>query len=312
MFLIVLQVEEENMVTKNELAIGKIKPIQSLIYEIRGKQVMIDSDVARLYGYETMRINEVVKRNKERFPEHFCFRLTEEEYRNLISQNAISSLNTDNYGGRRTLPYMFTEKGIVMLAGLLKNEIAIEVSIRIVEAFVEMKKFILSNREIFNRLTTVEYRLLEYDKKFDEVFNEFQKDEIVKEKIFYNGQIYDAYSLLVEIIKKAVKDIVIIDNYTDKTILDLLAKKKAKVNVVIITSTNSKLSKLDIDKFNEQYPRLEVKFSNEYHDRFIIIDNTVYHLGASLKDLGKKCFAISKIEDKTLIEKILEKNLVGE
>ena len=295
---------------ENKLAISEEKRIQSLIYEIRGKQIMIDSDVAHLYGYETRTINQTVKRNIKRFPEQFCFQLTAKEHENLISQFVTSSVKTDNYGGRRKLPYVFTEQGIAMLSGLLKNEIAVEVSINIMNAFVMMRKFILNNREIFNRLITVEYRLLEHDKKFDTVFDKIQKEEVIKEKIFYNGQIYDAYSLLVDIIKHAKKKIVIIENYIDKTILDLLSKKKVNVNVLVVTSPICKLSELDIAKFNEQYPKLVINNSNEYHDRFIIIDDDIYHCGASLKDLGKKCFAISKMGDKTLLEKILDKNFV--
>ena len=192
-----------------------------------------------------------------------------------------------------------------MLSGLLKNEIAIEVSINIMNAFVEMRKFITGNAHMFERLTTVEYKLIEHDKKFTELFEQLQKEEEFKQKIFYSGQIYDAYSLLIDLIKSAKNNITIIDNYIDKTILDVLAKKRKNSNVLIISDKKSKLTDLDIDKFNEQYPLLYRKFSTEYHDRFIIIDDeTIYHLGASLKDLGKKTFAINKMEDETLMNKL--------
>ena len=194
-----------------------------------------------------------------------------------------------------------------MLAGVLKNEVAIQVSINIIRAFIEMRKFIANNANIFNRLTTVEYKLLEHDKKFDEVFNELQQkqDSEFRQKIFFDGQIYDAYSLIINIIKSDKSIMLIIDNYIDDTILEMLTKKNNDVKVVILTSNKTNISKLDIQKFNREYPTLEVAQTDKFHDRFIIIDNKeLYHIGASLKDLGKKCFAISKIEDMDYIEKI--------
>ena len=269
---------------------------------------MLDSDVANLYHYETKRINETVRRNKERFPEKFCFQLNEDELENLRSQFATTSKLEDNkYRSKKYLPYAFTEQGIAMLSGLLKNEIAIQVSINIMDAFVEMRKFIANNANIFNRLTTVEYKLLEHDKKFDEVFNELQRkqESEFRQKIFFDGQIYDAYSLIINIIKSAKSKMLIIDNYIDDTILEMLTKKNNDVKVVILTSNKTNISKLDIQKFNREYPTLEVAQTDKFHDRFIIIDNKeLYHIGASLKDLGKKCFAISKIEDMDYIEKI--------
>lgn len=263
---------------------------------------MIDNDVARLYHYETKRINETVKRNIERFPVEFCFQLSNSEYESLKSQIATSNTR----GGKQKLPYVFTEKGILMLSGLLKNEIAIEVSIRIVEAFVEMRKFISSNGQVFERLTNVEYKLLEHDRKFDEVFNQLQLEENIKQKIFFDGQIYDAYSIIVDIIKRANNKILIIDNYIDDSVLKMLAKKKNNIEVVILTSDKSNIENLDIKKFNKEYPILKVAKTNKFHDRFIVIDNKeMYHLGASIKDLGKKCFGINKIEDMEIIEKII-------
>ena len=282
--------QENNIATINEelnVVKSEVEKIKNLIYTIRGKQVMLDSDVAMLYHYPTKRVNETVKRNKERFPENFCFQLTENETENLRSQFATSSLEKENYGGRRTLPYVFTEQGIAMLSGLLKNDIAIKVSINIMNAFVEMRKFIATNGQVFQRLTNVEYKLLEHDKKFDvslyfngNKINELQKDKEkeFKQKIFFDGQIYDAYSLIIEIIKTAKNKILIIDNYIDDSILKMLQKKNKDVEVVILTSQNSDLTKLDIQKFNKQYPTLKIARTNKFHDRFIVIDNKeLYH-----------------------------------
>ena len=296
----------------------EIENIKNLIYTIRGKQVMLDSDVAMLYHCPTKRINETVRRNIERFPENFCFKLTESETENLRSQFATSSLKKENYGGRRYLPYVFTEQGIAMLSGLLKNDIAIQVSINIMNAFVEMRKFITRNGKVFERLTNVEYKILEqnrmltnHEKKFEKVFDELQKSkrEEFKQSIFFDGQIFDAYSLIIDIIKRAKQKILIIDNYIDDSILKMLSKKNKNVEVVILTIQNSNIRKLDIQKFNKQYPVLKLAYTNKFHDRFIVIDNKeLYHIGASLKDLGKKCFAISKIEDNEYIEKIVNYN----
>ena len=293
--------EENKLAIQNELTNEDIK---SLIYTIRGKQVMLDSNVAKLYHYETKRINETVKRNIERFPVEFCFQLTSKEYEILKSQIATSN---NTRGGKQKLPYVFTEKGILMLSGLLKNEVAIEVSIKIVEAFVEMRKFLSANGQLFERLTNVEYKLLEHDKKFNKVFDQLQHEENIKQKIFFQGQIYDAYSLIIDIIKKANNKILIIDNYIDDSILKMLTKKKNNVEVVILTSNYSNIQNIDIQKFNKEYPTLNVAKSNKFHDRFIVLDNTeMYHLGASIKDLGKKCFGINKIEDIKVIKSILK------
>ncbi len=300
---------EENKIieTKEDIEIYDKEKIRSMIYEVRGKQVMLDSDVALLYNYKTKVLNLSVRRNIERFPEEFCFQLTEEEFSNLRFQIETSSSKKDNYGGRRYLPYVFTEQGIAMLAGILKSEIAVKMSIKIIKEFIEMRKFIINNANMLNRLTTVEYKLLEHDRKFDEVLNELQnnKQETIMSKIFYNGQIYAAYSLIIKIVKEAKEKILIIDNYIDDTILEMLSKKNKEVEVVILTSNNCNLTKLDIQKFNKQYPTLKIAKTNAFHDRFIVIDNEVlYHIGASLKDLGKKCFGINKIEDMNFIRNI--------
>ena len=310
--------ENENLIIKDD---GSNEEIKNLIYTIRGKQVMLDSDVAMLYHYQTKRINEAVKRNKERFPENFCFQLTTEEIENIKMPNEVLNFKSENnwsqfatssksenikHRGKKYLPYAFTEQGIAMLSGLLKNNIAVQVSINIMNAFVEMRKFLIQNGQIFERLTNIEYKLLEHDKKFNEVFNQLQVEENIKQKIFFEGQIYDAYSLIIDIIKKANKKILIIDNYIDDSVLKMLTKKNNNVEVVILTSDKSNIQQIDIQKFNKEYPILKVAKTNKFHDRFIIIDNEeMYHLGASIKDLGKKCFGINKIEDVEIIEKIL-------
>ncbi len=311
--------EEKNKnlsVTNDKLRVIEYKDedIKNLIYTVRGKQVMLDSDVAMLYHYETKYINLAVRRNKERFPEDFCFQLTNVEAENLRLQFATSSLTKENYGGRRTLPYVFTEQGIAMLSGLLRNDVAIKVSINIMNAFVEMRKFLTTNRQVFERLNNVEYKLIEqnnllsnHEKKFEEVFDQLQnkKENEFTQKIFFDGQIWDSYSLIIDIIKRAKSKILIIDNYIDDSILKMLSKKNKYVEVIILTSQNCDISKLDINKFNKQYPTLKIAISNKFHDRFIVIDNKeLYHCGASLKDLGKKCFAINKMNDIKFIENI--------
>ena len=307
--MIVIENDSIQLIEKEDITNYNAEDIKNLIYTIRGKQVMLDKDVAMLYHYETKKINQTVKRNIERFPEKFCFQLTEEETENLRSQFVTSSLKKENYGGRRYLPYVFTEQGIAMLSGLLRNEIAVKVSISIMDAFIEMRRFLSLNGNVFERLINIEYKMLEYDKKFDKVFNALQenRDSEFKQKIFFEGQIYDAYSLVINIIKKAKEKILIIDNYIDDSILQMLVKKNKDVKVTILTSEKSNISKLDIQKFNKEYPTLEIAKSNKFHDRFIVIDNKeTYHVGASLKDLGKKCFAISKIEDVEYVNKLLE------
>jgi len=299
------------MIEEKNTKINNAKYIKNFIYEIRGERVIFDSDLAILYNCSngTKQINLAVRRNIERFPKRFCFQLTDKEYESIINenlrfQNETSSLRRNNYGGRRYLPYAFTEQGVAMLASVLKTDISANISVQIMDAFVYMRRIITNNSNLVNRLIEHDIKLLEHDKKFDEVFKQINKETNIKQKVFFSGQIYDAYSLLVDIILSAEKKIIIIDNYVDKTIMDLLTKKKCAVNVTIITG-NHNLSKLDISKFNEQYPKLNVSISTKYHDRFIIIDDIVYHCGASLKDLGKKCFAINKIEDISSIKQLL-------
>ena len=284
--------------------------IKNLIYEVRGKQVMLDSDVAMLYKYSTKNINKAMKRNIDRFPEDFCFQLTKEEVKKMwFHFGTTSGIEKFKYRSEQYLPYVYTEQGIAMLSGVLKNEIAVQVSIDIMRAFIEIRKFITNNGQVFQEISTIKEKLLEYDKNFDLVFNELQKNKLTefKQKIFFQGQIWDSYSLIVDIIKKAKKKILIIDNYIDDSILKMLTKKNKGVEVTILTSNKNTISKLDIRKFNGEYPTLKLAATNKFHDRFIIIDNKeLYHCGASLKDLGKKCFGINKIEDTEYLKRINE------
>lgn len=311
--VIIMEKENNNIIlVNNESDVEKYETdnIKNLIYTIRGKQVMLDSDVAMLYHYETKNINKAMKRNVERFPEDFCFQLTEKEVENLWFQNG-TTLDNMKYRSIKYLPYVYTEQGISMLAGVLKNEIAIQVSISIIRAFIEMRRFISLNGQVFQEIDDIKGQLLEHDKKFDEVFDELQRkqESKFKQSIFFDGQIYDAYSLIIDVIKKAKQKILIIDNYIDDSILKMVSKKNKDVEVAILTSQNSNLNKLDINKFNKQYPILKVAYTNKFHDRFIVIDNKeLYHVGASLKDLGKKCFAISRIDDEEYIKKISNYN----
>ena len=302
---------ENNIAPINEdlnVEIYEVEEIKQKIYTVRGKKVILDSDIAEKYEVETKKLNQAVKRNIERFPEQFCFQLTEVEFENLRSQFVTSSLNKSNYGGRRYLPYAFTEQGVAMLSAVLHSDKAIRVSISIMNAFIEMKKFLYQNAQVFERLTSVEYKLLEHDKKFEEVFNQFKIKGNVEQKIFFDGQVYDAFSMMIDLIKKAKNEIILIDNYVDIDTLNILSKKNDKVDVKIYTKKETKLNSKDINKFNTQYPKLEVKHTENFHDRFLILDKKyIYHIGASLKDLGKKCFGITLIKYDAIIEDILSK-----
>lgn len=286
--------------------------IEKLIYVIRDKQVMIDSDLAMLYQVETGALNRAVKRNIKRFPDDFRFQLTVEEYENLKCQIGISSLNENGYGGRRTLPYVFTEQGISMLASVLHSDIAVNVSIGIMRAFVEMRRFIANNALLFERISNVELKQLEYqkqtDEKLEQIFEYISEHEKASQKIFFDGQIYDAFSLIVSLIQKAEKEITLIDGYVDVGTLNLLAKKNEGVSVTVYTHQRTRLSNIDVANFNAQYPALEVKYTSVFHDRFLILDGkTAYHIGASLKDAGKKTFGITLINDESITKDILQR-----
>jgi hypothetical protein len=277
----------------NGNALIKSEEIQSKICTIRGLQVMLDNDLAQLYGVETKALNQAVKRNIERFPKEFSFQLTAEEIGALKSQIVTSS-----WGGRRKAPYAFTEQGVAMLSAVLHSETAINTSIKIMSAFVAMRHFILSNAQVFQRLDTLELKQLTTDKKIDRVLTAIEsKKNQPSQGIFFNGQIFDAYKFVSDLVRSAEKSIVLIDNYIDDTVLTHLTKKKKKVKATVLTKLVSKQLALDLKKFNEQYPEIEIKEFSNSHDRFLIIDNkAVYHFGASLKDLGKKWFAFSKMD----------------
>ena len=275
----------------------KEEKIENMIYEIRGKQVMLDSDLAKLYQCSngTKTINQAVKRHINRFPERFMFQLKIDEVQNLWSQ--IGTANKKS----RTLPYAFTEQGVAMLSAILRTNVAEEISIAIMDAFVLMRKYISSNLLEQKYINNQVMKNTEDIKLLQESFKEFDKKKDLND-MFFEGQFYDAYSLLLDIFNIATKNIIIIDNYIDKKFLDLCSK--LKVNIIIYTK---EIDKETFEKYNKQYNNVKVKFSNKYHDRFIIIDNKIlYHCGASFKDLGKKCFCISKIENDTILESLLK------
>lgn len=284
--------------------------IENKIYIIRGQQVMIDRDIAQLYGVETRRLNEQVKRNAERFPEEFCFQLTRNELDSVMSQFATSPNNNifqGQDGGTRKLPFAFTEQGVAMLSAVLKSDTAVKMSIQIMKAFVAMRKFMLLNAQVFQRLDNIEKHQLTTDNKIEELFDLMDKYKIEdKQGIFFQGQIFDSYSKFESFIAQAKTEIILIDGYVDLTVLDRLAKKKKNVSVEIYTDAKTKLTAQDVQKFNAQYPQLNLNYTSKMHDRFLIIDKkTLYHIGASLKDLGKKCFAF-EVLDASLIPVILQ------
>ena len=282
------------MENDSELVSIDANNIKRRIFTIRGKQVMLDSDLAELYRVQTKIFNQSVNRNIERFPEHFRFRLTKEEFASLRSQIVTSK----GRGGRRYMPFVFTEQGIAMLSAVLKSDIAVKVSISIMDAFIEMRHFIANNAALFDRISKVELKQLEADKKFDQLFEYIGEHTETNQKLFFDGQIYDAFRLLIELIQKAEQEIILIDGYVDVSTLNLLAKKNSGVAVTVYTFKKTKLTVQDVSAFNAQYPQLEVKYTSVFHDRFLILDGkTVYHIGASLKDAGKKCFAVSLMKD---------------
>ena len=312
---------------EKEISILEEDSIRSKIHFIRGQQVMLDRDLAELYEVETKRLNEQVKRNIERFPEQFCFQLTREEVENLKNLNPVmsqfvtspnnsvksqiaTSRNTPNNifsgqeGGTRKLPFVFTEQGVAMLSAVLKSETAIKASIQIMTVFVEMRHFLTSNAQLFQRLEFIEKHQLESDihqketdKKLDELFSLMDKYNVKDEQgIYFQGQVFDAYAKFETFMAQATKEIILIDNYVDLSVLQRLAKKQKGVNVIIYTDPKTKLTAQDVQAFNAQYPTLTLNFTTKAHDRFLIIDQTtMYHIGASLKDLGKKHFAFSVI-----------------
>jgi phage regulator Rha-like protein len=279
---------------------AELATIKNKIYSLRGIQVMLDSDLAELYGVELKRLNEQVKRNLDRFPESFRFQLNEQEYASLRSQ--FATLETGRGKHAKYLPYAFTEQGVSMLSAVLHSKTAIEISIKIMDTFVQMRKTIAEHSGLIQRLESLESRQIqqkeEADRKFDVIFNALElNDTKPKQGVFFDGQVFDAYVFIAELIKKAKKSIVLIDNYVDESVLLLLAKRDEDVSAVIYTKEITRNFSLDINKHNAQYPHIEVKVLKSSHDRFLILDDSyVYHIGASLKDLGKKWFAVSKFD----------------
>ena len=267
--------------------------IQNKIFTVRDVQVILDADLAELYMVETKQLNKAVSRNLDRFPESFRFQLTQQEFNDLRFQNGTSS----EHGGRRYLPFVFTEQGVSMLSAVLRSTTAVQVSIKIIETFVVMRRFITQNAGIFDRFERIEQRLSVHDENFNKIFDAIEAKEIkASQGIFYDGQIFDAYVFVSELIKSAKNSIVLFDNYVDESVLMLLSKRVSRCQVTIYTKTISKQLELDLQKHNTQYPHAEIKKFDLSHDRFLLIDDEVYHIGASLKDLGKKWFAFSKMD----------------
>ena len=275
--------------------------IESLIIMLRGQQTLLDRDLAMLYGVETRRLNEQVQRNIERFPEDFMFQLTKEEFENWKSQFATS--NSIKMGARKR-PYAFTRNGIAMLSSVLRSQTAVDVNISIMRAFTATQQFFAANAQMFQRIEVIEHNQLalaarqqDTDKKVEQIFNRLDdRSKTPTQGIFYDGQIFDAYTFVSDLIRSAKKSIVLFDNYVDDTVLTMLDKRKNKVTATIYTKSIPKQLSLDLAKHNSQYQPIEVKVFDKVHDRFLCIDNTVYHIGASLKDLGKKWFAFTKME----------------
>src|SRR5574344_489027 len=285
--------------------INKEIDIENMIYEVRGVEVMFAADVARIYNVETKRINETIKRNIKRFPEMFCFQISNEEYKKIYLRSHLATLNkSNNLRGShiKYLPYVLTEQGIMMLSGLLKSDIAILVNIKIIDAFVKMRKYISSNLIEQNYINNLVLEDHENIKLLQSSFSKLEEKDKIN-SIFFEGQIYDSYSLLIDILSKANKEIIIIDNYAGKELLDIL--KDINKNIVIVSKN---IKEELINKYKSQYNNISFIYNNSFHDRFIIIDKTIlYHSGSSFKDLGKKCFAINLIDDKSILNEIITK-----
>ncbi|MBQ8472887.1 MAG: ORF6N domain-containing protein [Bacilli bacterium] len=282
--------------------------VENMIYEIRGQQVMLDSDLAKLYQCKngTKTINLAVKRHINRFPERFMFRLTREEYYEILrSQSETLELKQGEYS--KYLPYVFTEQGVAMLATIIKTEVAEVVSIRIMDAFVYMRRYFKSNN-FSNRLTNLEIKTLDHDNKIDKLFDALETKKQINE-IYFKGQIFDAYSKIVDIFKTCKNELIIIDSYADKIVLDMI--KNLNIKVILIVKENANLKTIDIDKYNEQYNNLKIVYSNDFHDRYFIIDrNIIYHCGASINHAGSKTFSINILEDNIIKNSLLKEILL--
>lgn len=277
----------------NELVLIDDENIQNKIFTIRGLSVMLDRDLAELYGVETKHVNQAVRNNQDKFQEDFYFELTNDEFDILRSNNLTAS-----FSKTRINPKVFTEQGIYMLATILKSKIASQITVSIIRIFSNMRKLLVSNNSILQRFERVEKRLSIHDDSINKIFDAIElKDIKPKQGIFYDGQVYDAYVFVTDLIKSAKKSIVLIDNYCDESVLTMLSKRAKDVSATIHTKNITKQLKLDIEKHNAQYPNIEIKKFDSSHDRFLILDdNEIYHIGASLKDLGKKWFAFSLLD----------------
>ncbi len=267
--------------------------IESMIMNIRGVQVMLDRDLAKLYGVETKVLNQAVRRNLDRFPADFMFQLTMDE----CSRSQIVTLNVKRGQNIKYLPYVFTENGIAMLSSVLRSPLAIATNIQIMRTFTKLRQSFLSSGKIMRRIELVEFHQLELNEHVEEIFKRLDQESVVPNQgIFYQGQVFDAYTFATDLIKSAKNRIVLIDNYIDESVLLMLSKRQDGVSALIVTKNITNTLKLDLARHQQQYPPISVKQNQNFHDRFLIIDDTVYHLGASLKDLGKKLFAFSRME----------------
>jgi len=289
--------KQSTTATENVGIVQETQPIENLIFEIRGKQVMLDRDLALLYGVETKRLNEQVRRNTERFPEDFMFQLTKEEA--LSSRSQIATLNEQRGQNIKYLPYAFTENGVAMLSSVLRSPKAIEVNIQIMRAFTAMRRFLIANALVFQRLSSLEQHQIVTDQRLDEVFRRLEAGQQPQQGIFFDGQIFDAYHFVCDLVRTAKDSIILFDNYIDDSVLTLLDKRDENVSAKIYTKNITSQLALDIQRHNAQYAPIDIIELNKVHDRFLCIDDTVYHIGASLKDLGKKWFAFSKMEINT-------------
>jgi hypothetical protein len=300
-----MNTNDNETVTETGLATIDNDDIHSLIHTVRGLQVMLDSDVAKLYGYETKYINRTMKRNIGKFPIDFCFQLTAEEMNSFLR----CQIGTANFNPKtRVQPYVYTEHGIAMLAGLLKNEIANNVSIQIMRAFVEMRKILTNIGSTEFRLSHIETKMLDYDNKFGKLFNTKQFSDISSEKLFFKDKHFDAYKFVVELIKTAKSNIIIIDNYLNDSILDIFSHTEKSIEKSMITTSKCKIDKSAIATFEKQHGRISIIKSNEFHDRFIILDNNeIYAFGGSLKDLGSKTTTVNKLEDPKICDELISR-----
>ena len=289
---------------KNEIKILDGQNIQNKIHSIRGMQVILDRDLAELYEVEAKRLNEQVKRNIGRFPLEFRFQLTKDEYNSLRSQ--FATLEKGKGMHRKYLPYVFTEQGVAMLSAVLKSEIAVKISVQIMNAFVQMRKIIIGNSILTHRVNLLEENKIITDSKIDEIFKIIEAKDIKQEEgIFYQGKVFDAYVFIAKLIKEADKSVILVDNYIDEKVLLLLSKRKDKCKAIIYTEKVNEQLKLDLDKHNKQYHSIEIKIIKKIHDRFLILDkNEIYHSGASIKNIGERLFAITRMDKRNL--KILD------